>query len=266
MSGFESIKRMLVVNQAPIGRTPKSNPATYLGLMTHVRNLFATMPQARTRGWKAGRFSFNMPQGRCPICEGRGFHHIEMHFLADVWTKCSECKGQRYNQQTLEILFKGHNIAAILKLEVQEALELFTNQPPIKRALQTLVDVGLGYIQLGQPANTLSGGEAQRLKLAAELNKSHHLHTLYLFDEPTTGLHSDDVSKLLVTMHKLVDQGHSMIVIEHNPEVLKTADFILDMGPEEGSRGGKVVALTTPRKLCEVPLSHTGQALKPFFV
>ncbi len=262
LSGFQSIERLLVVDQTPIGRTPRSNPATYMGLMSHLRTLMAAMPQARARGYSAGRFSFNMPSGRCTTCEGRGFLHIEMHFLADVWTKCPQCKGKRYNQQTLQITFKGYSIADILQLEVQPARSLFANQPQIKRGLETLAEVGLGYIQLGQAANTLSGGEAQRLKLAAELNKLRSLPTLYLFDEPTTGLHSEDVCKLLAALHRIVDQGHSVVVIEHNLEVLKTADFILDLGPEEGELGGEIVAMGTPQEICQNPASHTGKALK----
>ena len=265
LSGCESIERMLVINQSPIGKTPKSNPATYIGIMDHIRSLMAATPQARALGWKKGRFSFNVAAGRCHVCEGRGFHHIEMHFLADVWTRCNQCKGQRYNRQTLQITFKRYNIAQILELEASQALQLFANQPAIQRGLQTLCDVGLGYIQLGQPANTLSAGEAQRLKLATELSRPKAAHTIYILDEPTTGLHSDDVHKLLQTLHQLVNAGHSVIIIEHNPEVLKTADHIIDLGPEEAENGGKIIATTTPKQLADIPHSYTGQALKPFF-
>ena len=260
--GLEQIDKVIEIDQSPIGRTPRSNPATYTGVFDDIRKLFAMTPQARARGYKPGRFSFNVKGGRCEACQGDGLIKIEMHFLPDVYIPCEVCKGRRYNRETLEIKYKERSIADVLKMTVEEALQFFEHIPPIKRKLQTLFDVGLGYIELGQPATTLSGGEAQRVKLAEELSKRDTGHTLYMLDEPTVGLHYADVEKLLNVLQRLVDKGNTVIVIEHNLEVIKCADRLIDLGPEGGDQGGEIVAEGTPEEVAEVPESYTGQFLK----
>jgi excinuclease ABC subunit A len=262
VQGLEHLDKVIDIDQSPIGRTPRSNPATYTGVFTPIRELFAKVPEARARGYKAGRFSFNVRGGRCPACDGDGIIKIEMHFLPDVYVKCEVCGGLRYNRDTLEIAYKGANIAEVLNMTCNQALEFFQNVPAIKTKLQTLVDVGLGYIRLGQPATTLSGGEAQRVKLSKELGKRATGRTLYILDEPTTGLHFDDIRKLLGVLDKLVQKGNTVVVIEHNLEVIKTADHIIDLGPEGGDRGGEVVALGTPEEVAKEKASYTGEWLK----
>jgi excinuclease ABC subunit A len=261
--GVEKIDKVVDIDQSPIGRTPRSNPATYIGVFDHIRKLFAATNEAKIRGYQPGRFSFNVPGGRCEACSGDGTIKIEMHFLPDVYVPCELCNGTRYNRDTLEVLWKGHNIADILNMPCAEALEVFGAQTSITRYLSTLVDVGLGYIRLGQSAPTLSGGEAQRVKLAAELSKKSTSHTLYILDEPTTGLHFEDVAKLLEVLQKLVDQGNTIIVIEHNLDVIKTSDYVIDLGPEGGIGGGTLVATGTPEEVAAVAKSYTGLFLKP---
>lgn len=261
ISGIENLDKVVLIDQSPIGRTPRSNPATYTGLFTPIRELFAATPEANIRGYKAGRFSFNVKGGRCENCQGDGMIKIEMHFLPDVYVACEVCKGKRYNQEALGILFSGKNISDILNLTVEDALEFFANNPGISKKLQTLVDVGLGYITLGQPATTLSGGEAQRVKLATELSKRATGKTIYILDEPTTGLHMADVKKLLSVLHALVDAGNSMIIIEHNLDVIRSSDYLIDIGPEGGSGGGKVVAKGTPKEVKLNKQSWTGKYL-----
>ena len=261
VEGTESIDKVIAIDQSPIGRTPRSNPATYTGVFDHVRKLFAQTTEAKVRGYLPGRFSFNVKGGRCEACSGDGTIKIEMHFLPDVYVPCELCKGKRYNRDTLDILFKGKNIADVLNMPIEEALSFFENQPPIARHLQTLVDVGLGYVRLGQPAPTLSGGEAQRVKLASELAKRSTGHTMYILDEPTTGLHFEDIRRLLTVLSRLVDQGNSVLVIEHNLDVIKTVDHVIDMGPEGGTGGGRVLAEGTPEHLATVSESHTGRFL-----
>ncbi|MGI9118914.1 MAG: excinuclease ABC subunit UvrA, partial [Acidimicrobiales bacterium] len=261
VEGTEAIDKVIAIDQSPIGRTPRSNPATYTGVFDRIRTLFAQTPEAKLRGYKAGRFSFNVKGGRCEACAGDGTIKIEMHFLPDVYVPCEVCKGARYNRDTLEVTFKGRTIAEVLDLPCDEALELFANQPVISRHLRTLVDVGLGYVRLGQPAPTLSGGEAQRVKLSTELAKRSTGHTMYVLDEPTTGLHFDDIRKLLGVLERLVDQGNTVLVIEHNLDVIKTADWIVDLGPEGGDGGGRVVAEGTPELVAKSPESHTGRFL-----
>ncbi len=261
VEGTEHIDKVIAIDQSPIGRTPRSNPATYTGVFDHVRKLFAQTTEAKVRGYLPGRFSFNVKGGRCEACSGDGTIKIEMHFLPDVYVPCEVCKGKRYNRDTLDILFKGRNIADVLNMPIEEALEFFANQPPIARHLQTLVDVGLGYVRLGQPAPTLSGGEAQRVKLASELAKRSTGHTMYILDEPTTGLHFEDIRRLLTVLSRLVDQGNSVLVIEHNLDVIKTADHLIDLGPEGGTGGGKVLAEGTPEYIASIPESHTGRFL-----
>jgi len=263
IEGVAHVDKVVDIDQSPIGRTPRSNPATYTGVFDHIRRLFSQTPEAKVRGYLPGRFSFNVRGGRCEACAGDGTLKIEMHFLPDVYVPCEVCGGARYNRETLEVTFKGKNIADVLDLSCEEALGFFANQPTIARHLQTLVDVGLGYIRLGQPAPTLSGGEAQRVKLAAELSRRPTGHTLYVLDEPTTGLHFEDVRKLLEVLGRLVDQGNTVIVIEHNLDVVKTADWIVDLGPEGGERGGTVVAEGTPEEVAATPASHTGAVLRP---
>lgn len=260
--GIKQLDKAIVIDQSAIGRTPRSNPATYTGLFTPIRELFASTPEAKLRGYKAGRFSFNVKGGRCENCAGDGIIKIEMHFLPDVYVPCEVCHGKRYNREALEIRFKGKTISDVLEMTCETALEFFAHLPAIARKLETLVDVGLGYITLGQPATTLSGGEAQRIKLASELSRRPTGRTLYILDEPTTGLHIDDVKKLLEVLHALVDTGNSMIVIEHNLDVIKSADHIIDMGPEGGNGGGQVIAEGTPEKIAKVSASYTGQFLK----
>jgi excinuclease ABC subunit A len=262
ISGIEHIDKVIDIDQSPIGRTPRSNPATYTGLFTPIRELFAEIPEAKIRGYGPGRFSFNVKGGRCEACEGDGLVKIEMHFLPDVYVSCEVCKGKRYNRETLEVRFRGLNIAEVLDLTVEDALGLFANQPRIRQKLQTLYDVGLGYIHLGQSATTLSGGEAQRVKLATELSKRDTGRTLYILDEPTTGLHFEDVRLLLDVLHRLVDRGNTVLVIEHNMDVIKTADWIIDLGPEGGAKGGQIVAAGTPEEVAQTDASHTGAFLR----
>jgi excinuclease ABC subunit A len=263
IKGVEHIDKVVAVDQQPIGRTPRSNPATYTGVFDSIRKLFAQTQEAKVRGYQPGRFSFNVKGGRCEACSGDGTLKIEMHFLPDVYVPCEICRGARYNRETLEVLFRGKNIADVLDMPAEEALEFFDNQPSIRRHLQTLVDVGLGYVRLGQPAPQLSGGEAQRVKLASELSRRPTGHTLYVLDEPTTGLHFEDVSRLLTVLQRLVDQGNTVLVIEHNLDVIKTADWLIDLGPEGGHRGGKIVAVGTPEQVATVKASHTGAVLAP---
>ena len=260
--GIENIDKVINVDQSPIGRTPRSNPATYTGIFGAIRELFSTVPDARIRGYGPGRFSFNVKGGRCEACRGEGYIEIEMQFLPDVTVPCEVCKGKRYNREALEIKFKDKNIAEVLDMTVEEALDFFQHFPSIKRKLETLNDVGLGYIRLGQPAPTLSGGEAQRVKLATELAKRSTGKTLYILDEPTTGLSFDDVAALLRVLQRLVDAGNSVVVIEHNPDVMKNADYIIDLGPGAGDAGGYVVATGTPEEVATVPESITGKYLK----
>ncbi len=262
IEGMNNIDKPIIIDQSPIGRTPRSNPATYTGLFTPIRELFANLPESKARGYEQGRFSFNVPGGRCETCQGDGIIKVEMNFLPDVYVVCEDCQGRRYNRETLEITYREKTIADILAMPVEEALEFFTNHPNIKRKLQTLSDVGLGYIHLGQSATTLSGGEAQRIKLATELSKIGTGNTLYILDEPTTGLHPLDVKLLLDVLHKLVDKGNTILVIEHNLDVIKTADWIIDLGPEGGNRGGEIIALGTPEEVALNEKSYTGQYLK----
>ncbi|CAN5868012.1 excinuclease ABC subunit UvrA [soil metagenome] len=261
VEGIDALDKVINIDQSPIGRTPRSNPATYTGVWDHVRKLFARTQEAKVRGYLPGRFSFNVKGGRCEACAGDGTIKIEMHFLPDVYVPCEVCKGARYNRDTLDITFKGKNVAEVLDLSCEEALEFFGNQPPIARHMQTLVDVGLGYVRLGQPATTLSGGEAQRVKLASELAKRSTGHTIYILDEPTTGLHFEDIRKLLGVLSRLVDVGNTVLVIEHNLDVIKTADWLIDLGPEGGSGGGRVVVEGPPELVAKTPESYTGQFL-----
>ena len=262
ITGFDHIDKVIDIDQSPIGRTPRSNPATYPGLFTPIRELFTELPDSKIRGYGPGRFSFNVKGGRCEACQGDGLVKIEMHFLPDVYVPCDICKGKRYNRETLEVRFRGLNISEVLDLTVEDALAFFENQPRIRQKLETLNDVGLGYIHLGQSATTLSGGEAQRVKLATELSKRDTGRTLYILDEPTTGLHFEDVRLLLDVLHRLVDRGNTVLVIEHNLDVIKTADWIIDLGPEGGTRGGEIIAAGTPEDVAEVAASHTGQYLR----
>jgi excinuclease ABC subunit A len=263
IEGLENLDKVINITQEPIGRTPRSNPATYVGLWDDIRKVFAATPEARSRGYGSDRFSFNVKGGRCEACKGHGQKRIEMHFLADVWVTCRECKGTRFNRETLAVRYKGKNISQVLDMDVQEALDFFANQPKIARVLQTLHDVGLDYIKLGQSATTLSGGEAQRVKLASELCRVATGRTIYILDEPTTGLHFDDIQRLLDVLHRLVDAGNTVIVIEHNLDVIKTADWIIDLGPEGGEQGGYILAEGTPESVAEVEQSYTGKFLKP---
>jgi len=263
IEGLEHLDKIIDIDQSPIGRTPRSNPATYTGLFAPIRDWFAELPDARARGYAAGRFSFNVKGGRCEACCGDGLIKIEMHFLPDVYVTCDTCKGKRYNRETLEVRFRGKSIADVLDMTVEEAVEFFSAVPAIRDKLVVLRDVGLGYIHLGQQATTLSGGEAQRIKLAKELSRRATGRTLYILDEPTTGLHFEDVRKLLEVLHALVKQGNTVVVIEHNLEVIKTADWILDLGPEGGEGGGLIVAEGTPEQVAKVPASHTGHFLAP---
>ena len=253
---------MIDIDQSPIGRTPRSNPATYTGVFGFIRELYALTPEARMRGYQPGRFSFNVKGGRCEACQGDGLIQIEMHFLPDVYVMCEVCKGKRYNRETLEIGYKGKGIADILAMTVEEALRFFENVPRVREKLQTLYDVGLGYIKLGQSATTLSGGEAQRVKLSRELSRRGTGRTLYILDEPTTGLHFADIQQLLDVLHRLRDAGNTVLVIEHNLDVIKTADHIIDLGPEGGDSGGRIVTTGTPEEVVRVKESYTGQFLK----
>jgi excinuclease ABC subunit A len=263
IEGLKEIDKAIIIDQSPIGRTPRSNPATYVGLWDDVRNLFSSTQDSRARGYSPGRFSFNVAGGRCEACKGDGQIKIEMHFLPDVYVPCEVCKGKRYNRETLQVTYKGKNVSDILEMSVEEAVHFFENIPKIKRKLQTLYDVGLGYIKLGQPATTLSGGEAQRVKLSSELQRQSTGRTFYILDEPTTGLHFDDVRQLLIVLQRLVDKGNTVLVIEHNLDVIKSADRIIDLGPEGGDRGGEIIAVGTPEEVAANPRSHTGRFLKP---
>ena len=260
--GIDNLDKVIAIDQSPIGRTPRSNPATYTGVFNDIRDLFASTAEAKARGYKANRFSFNVKGGRCEACQGDGIVKIEMHFLADIYVPCDVCKGARYNRETLEVKYKGKNIYDVLEMTVEEGLEFFSSIPKIKRKLQTLYDVGLGYVKIGQPATTLSGGEAQRVKLSTELSRRSTGKTVYILDEPTTGLHTADVHKLIEVLHRLVDNGNSVIVIEHNLDVIKTADWILDLGPEGGDEGGEIIAQGTPEQVAATEGSYTGQYIK----
>ncbi|HWN45441.1 MAG TPA: excinuclease ABC subunit UvrA, partial [Thermoanaerobaculia bacterium] len=262
ITGLEQLDKVIAIDQSPIGRTPRSNPATYTNVFNPIRNLMAMTTEARMRGYRPGRFSFNVPGGRCEACKGDGQIKIEMHFLPDIYVTCEVCGGKRYDRETLAVRYKGLNIAEILDLPVEQAHEMFQNIPAISRILETLCEVGLGYIRLGQPATTLSGGEAQRVKLSRELCKRSTGRTLYLLDEPTTGLHFDDVGKLLKLLHRLVELGNTVVVIEHNLDVIKTADWVIDLGPEGGAGGGALVAVGTPEHVASVPESYTGKYLR----
>ena len=262
MEGVEHLDKVIDIDQSPIGRTPRSNPATYTGLFSEIRDLFARTNDAKVRGYKPGRFSFNVRGGRCEACEGDGTIKIEMHFLPDVYVTCDVCKGKRYNRETLEVKYKGKNISDVLKMTVEEGLHFFENIPSINRKLQTLYDVGLGYIKIGQSSTTLSGGEAQRVKLATELSRRDTGKTIYILDEPTTGLHAADVAKLTEVLQRLVDAGNTVLIIEHNLDIIKTADYIVDLGPEGGDKGGTVLACGTPEEIARDPKSYTGQYLK----
>ena len=256
--------KVIDIDQSPIGRTPRSNPATYTGVFDMIRDLFASTPDAKARGYQKGRFSFNVKGGRCEACSGDGILKIEMHFLPDVYVPCEVCQGKRYNRETLEVKYKGKSIYDVLNMTVEEALEFFQNVPSIARKIQTLYDVGLSYIRLGQPSTELSGGEAQRIKLATELSKRSTGKTIYILDEPTTGLHFADVHKLIEILRRLSDGGNTVVVIEHNLDVIKTADYIIDMGPEGGDGGGTVVAQGTPEEIAKVSESYTGQYVKKY--
>jgi excinuclease ABC subunit A len=262
LRGLEALDKVVHIDQSAIGRTPRSNPATYTGVFTQIRNLLAQVPEARTRGYRGGRFSFNVKGGRCEACAGQGILKVEMHFLPDVYVTCDDCRGLRFNRDTLEIIYKGKNVAQMLAMTMDEAHRFFGNIPLIKNKLSTLDEVGLGYLRLGQPATTLSGGEAQRIKLARELSKRSTGKTLYLLDEPTTGLHFDDIKKLLYVLNRLVETGNTVVVIEHHLDVIKTADFVIDLGPEGGTGGGKIVGTGTPEEIAQIPESHTGRYLK----
>src|SRR5688500_5590935 len=261
LSGMEQVDKVISVEQSPIRRTTRANPATYTGLFTPIRDLFAGVPEARQRGYDAGRFSFNVKGGRCEACQGDGVTRVEMHFLPDIFVACDVCHGKRYNRETLEVRYKGRNIQEVLEMTVSEAVGFFSAVPPIARKLQTLIDVGLGYVRLGQSATTLSGGEAQRVKLSLELSKRDTGRTLYILDEPATGLHFHDIKLLLEVLHRLRDAGNTVLVIEHNMDVIKTADWVIDLGPEGGDRGGRIVAAGTPEQLSAVQESHTGRYL-----
>lgn len=260
--GLEHLDKVIDVNQSPIGRTPRSNPATYTGVFTPIRELFAGVPLARERGYTSGRFSFNVRGGRCEACQGDGVIQVAMHFLPDVFVPCEVCGGKRYNRETLEVQYKGKNIAEVLDMTVEDALEFFANVPTLKRKLQTLFDVGLGYVRLGQSSTTLSGGEAQRVKLALELSKRDTGKTLYILDEPTTGLHFADIDILLKVIRRLQGKGNTIVIIEHNLDVIKTADYIIDLGPEGGDNGGEIIAVGTPEEIAKNKKSQTGVYLK----
>ena len=264
IEGAEQLDKVIAIDQSPIGRTPRSNPATYTGVFDQIRDLFAATPDAKSRGYKKGRFSFNVKGGRCEACSGDGIIKIEMHFLPDVYVPCEVCQGKRYNRETLEVKYKGKSIYDVLDMTVEEALEFFDSVPSIRRKIETLNDVGLSYIKLGQPSTTLSGGEAQRIKLATELSRRSTGKTIYILDEPTTGLHFADVHKLTEILQRLAEGGNTVVVIEHNLDVIKTADYIIDMGPEGGDRGGTVIAKGTPEEVAEQEISYTGQYLRKY--
>ena len=264
IDGVEQLDKVIDIDQSPIGRTPRSNPATYTGVFDMIRDLFAATSDAKERGYKKGRFSFNVKGGRCEACSGDGIIKIEMHFLPDVYVPCEVCGGKRYNRETLEVKYKDKNIYDVLDMTVEDAVEFFENVPSIKRKIETLNDVGLSYVKLGQPSTELSGGEAQRIKLATELSKRSTGKTIYILDEPTTGLHFADVHKLVDILHKLAEGGNTVVVIEHNLDVIKTADYIIDMGPEGGARGGTVIAKGTPEEIVKVKESYTGQYVKKY--
>jgi excinuclease ABC subunit A len=261
IKGLEHLDKVITIDQSPIGRTPRSNPATYTGSFTMIRDLFAGTPEARMRGYKAGRFSFNVKGGRCEHCSGDGSIKIEMHFLPDVYVTCPECQGHRYNPEALEIFYKGKNISQVLEMTTEEAHNFFKNIPALEKKLKILVDVGLGYLTLGQPANTLSGGEAQRIKLSTELARRSTGQTLYILDEPTIGLHFADVENLIKILNKLVRRGNSILMIEHNLDMIKVADYIIDLGPEGGDEGGEIVAVGTPEEVAKNKKSYTGHYL-----
>ena len=262
IEGIDQLDKVIDIDQSPIGRTPRSNPATYTGVFDQIRDLFASTQDAKARGYSKGRFSFNVKGGRCEACGGDGIIKIEMHFLPDVYVPCEVCGGRRYNRETLEVKYKGKNIYDVLDMTVEEAMPFFENLPSIRRKIETLYDVGLSYVKLGQPSTTLSGGEAQRIKLATELSKRSTGKTIYILDEPTTGLHFADVHKLVDILHKLAEGGNTVVVIEHNLDVIKTADYIIDMGPEGGEGGGTVIAEGTPEKVAGNPVSYTGIYIK----
>jgi excinuclease ABC subunit A len=265
LDGVDQIDKVIDIDQSPIGRTPRSNPATYTGTFDMIRDLFSKTPDAKIRGYQQGRFSFNVKGGRCEACKGDGVLKIEMHFLPDVYVPCEVCKGKRYNRETLEVKYKGKSIADVLLMTIEEAVEFFKAIPKIHRKLETLVEVGLGYVRMGQPATTLSGGEAQRVKLSSELAKRATGNTFYILDEPTTGLHFEDVRRLLAVLHRLVDQGNTVLVIEHNLDVIKTADWVVEMGPEGGNGGGQVIVTGTPEIVAQCEASYTGQYLRAIF-
>jgi excinuclease ABC subunit A len=262
IQGLEYVDKVVNIDQSPIGRTPRSNPATYTGAFTPIRELFAALPEAKIRGYKAGRFSFNVVGGRCEACSGDGMVKIEMQFLPDIYVECEVCHGQRYNKEALEIFYKDKNISDILRMTVEEAMQFFKNIPAVSAKLNTLFEVGLGYIKLGQSATTLSGGEAQRIKLATELSKRATGKTLYILDEPTTGLHFDDIKRLLHVLNQLVEKGNTVLIIEHNLDVIKSVDWIIDLGPEGGDAGGEIIAQGTPKEIANNKKSYTGQYLK----
>ncbi len=263
IEGLDHIDKVIDIDQSPIGRTPRSNPATYTGVFDDIRDVFASTNEAKMRGYKKGRFSFNVKGGRCEACRGDGIIKIEMHFLPDVYVPCEVCHGKRYNRETLEVKYKGKTIADVLDMTIEEGLDFFDKIPKIKRKIQTIYDVGLGYMKLGQPATELSGGEAQRVKLASELHKRSTGKTIYILDEPTTGLHVDDIARLLKVLQRLVENGDTVLVIEHNLDVIKSADYLIDLGPEGGDGGGTIVATGTPEEVAEVAASYTGKYLKP---
>jgi excinuclease ABC subunit A len=263
LEGVENIQKIISIDQSPIGRTPRSNPGTYTGLFDHIRSLFAELPESKVRGYKPGRFSFNVHGGRCEACQGQGQLRIEMQFLPDVYVPCEVCHGARFNRETLQVRFKDKNISDVLDTSIDEAAIFFSAFPPMVRKLETLQDVGLGYLKIGQPAPTLSGGEAQRVKLSRELSKRSNGQVLYVLDEPSVGLHAADVLKLINVLQKLVDQDNTVLIIEHHPDIIKVADWIIDLGPEGGDRGGCVIAEGTPEEICEIEGSYTGKFLKP---
>ena len=264
MEGIDQLDKVINIDQSPIGRTPRSNPATYTGVFDMIRDLFASTGDAKARGYKKGRFSFNVKGGRCEACSGDGIIKIEMHFLPDVYVPCEVCGGKRYNRETLEVKYKGKSIYDVLNMTVEEALDFFDSIPSIKRKIQTLYDVGLSYIRLGQPSTELSGGEAQRIKLASELSRRSTGKTIYILDEPTTGLHFADVQKLVEILQRLTEGGNTVVVIEHNLDVIKTADYLIDIGPEGGEKGGRIIAKGTPEEVAACPNSYTGQYVKKY--